>query len=89
MTRRAKATMQQVYTMQHLLSGNAEWGAVFLRSGMGGRNDCIHNHRRPPLVYIWSFLARVNSIKRCIVEFGNGLGQGVAIARFIFAQLFE
>ena len=46
-----------------------------LLSGMGGRNDCIHSHRRPPLVYSWSYLARVNSIKRCIVEFGNGLGR--------------
>ena len=48
---------------------------VSLLSGMGGRNDSIDDHRRPPFVYSWSFLARVNSIKRCIVEFGNGLGR--------------
>ncbi len=48
---------------------------VLLLSGMGGRNDCIDNHRRLPHVYSWSFLARVNSIKRCIVEFATGLGR--------------
>ena len=90
MTRRTKATMQRVYTIRHSLSVNARTGSWFCCCqglvGVMTVSTVIDAH---PFVYSWSFLARVNSIKRCVVEFGNGLGQGVAIARFILGQLFE